>query len=352
MIRVAILGSGPVGQALAAFIGVQPHCDVRLWGRSLGRPGRLSIDAVGTGTVGTDKVVHARGLAIATATAHEAVRDAEVVVLAMPTHVHASVLTPLASALDRCALLLAWEGTGRVPETLRALGLRGPAIAGLQRSPVLCRLRRHRREVEILGVRSRVVAAALDRGDTAAVRRLFAALLPFRFDFAPDYACATLSPGNPLIHPARIFRCVPSRLRGGRGRRLYADWDDAASETLLALHGELARLRDARGLPRRYLRTLRDGSSPMTADALTRATREARTLARVRLPLLETPEGPVWDVTHRFFREDIGEGLETILAIATETGVSMPVATSIRDWYHALVAASSGGTHAAHRGLR
>ena len=40
------------------------------------------------------------------------------------------------------------------------------------------------------------------------------------------------------------------------------------------------------------------------------------------------------DRRHRFFREDIGEGLAYILDIASHAGVEMPAAQAIYNWYH------------------
>lgn len=47
-----------------------------------------------------------------------------------------------------------------------------------------------------------------------------------------------------------------------------------------------------------------------------------------------------WNTDHRFFAEDIGEGLATILADADAAGVAMPTASAIVGWYRGLVAGS------------
>jgi hypothetical protein len=349
LIRVAILGGGHIGLALAALLGAREGCEVRLWGRSLPREGELRIDLRSPPAVAGS--LYARADVMLCDAPDTAVADADAVVLAVPVHVRDALLASLSSVLQACRLLLIWEGCGRLAETVEAIGLSRPAIVGLQRSPLLCRAGpasrtstglRGRRTVHLLGARSAVVAATLRSGDRAQARRALHGLLPFRLNFAPDYACVRLSPGNPLIHPARLFACASAASPPGRrGKRFYADWDDAASQVLLALHGELARLRDARGLPRSHLRTLADAARPWTPAALTRATRAATTLRTVRLPLSAAgPSGraPVWNVAHRFFAEDIGEGLATILADAEAAGVAMPTAAAIVQWYRELLA--------------
>ncbi len=354
MIRVGILGGGHIGLALAALLGAREGCRVGMWGRSLPQHGHLRVDAWAAATASAPARRCARAEVQACDAPEAAIAGADVVVLAVPAHVRAALLRPLVPALADCRLLLAWEGSGRLAETVDALGLQRPTIVGLQRSPLLCRATpapqaqtdaaRSRRTVRILGVRDSVVAACLRRSDIAHARRVLRALLPLRLRFAPDYACVRLSPGNPLTHPARLYACAATPLRAGtRGTRFYADWDDAASQVLLALHGELARLRDARGLPRSHLRTLADAARPWTPAALTRFTREATALRAVRLPLSPVEEGigmSRWEIAHRFFAEDIGEGLATILADADAAGVAMPTASAIVQWYRGLAAGS------------
>lgn len=354
MIRVGILGGGHIGLALAALLGAREDCRVRMWGRSVPQSASLRIDAWASATASMPAHLCARAEVQACDTPEAAIADADLVVLAVPAHARSALLRPLAPALADCRLLLVWEGSGRLAETVDALDPRPSAIVGLQRSPLLCRAApapqaqagavRGRRTVRILGVRDSVVAACLRGSDTAYARRVLRALLPVRLQFAPDYACVRLSPGNPLTHPARLYACASARMRaGGRGTRFYADWDDAASRALLALHGELAGLRDARGLSRRHLRTLTDATRPWTPAALTRITREATALREVRLPLCPVEQGggmSRWNTDHRFFAEDIGEGLATILADADAAGVAMPTASAIVGWYRGLVAGS------------
>jgi hypothetical protein len=283
------------------------------------------------GTEGT----YAVGAVSAEPSIGRAVDGADIVVIAVPAHVRHGILDRIAGRVRNSSLLLAWEGMGRFTESLRGLRIAGPVVVGLQRSPLLCRIRRPWRSVEILGVRSRVVAATVDPADMSCAKRLLGRFFPFRFLFAPTYRCVSLSPGNPLIHPARLYAVAHS----GHGERaspahFYADWDDEASATLLALHREVARLRDALRLPVRFVRTLVDAAAPPSPAQVTHDIRSERRLADVMLPVV--PNGPhrgQLDHTHRFFREDIGEGLSYMLSIAHRTGVEMPTAKAIHNWY-------------------
>lgn len=323
MIRIGILGGGHVGHALAALLGAQPGLSVRIWGRSLRKPAHLTLRACGpAGTI-------AVGAAISERSARRAVDGADIVVVTVPTHVRHAILSSVASDLGACMVLVAWEGTGRFADSLRELRIHAPAAAGLQRSPLVCRIRRRGRSVEILGVRSSVVAATVDAGDRARVQRLLSRLLPFPLAWARDYRCVSLSPGNQLIHPARLYACAGSGQRPRARTRFYADWDHAASRTLLALHHEVAALRDRLRLPRAFVRTLADRMPPLSAGDVTREIRRQRQLREILLPM----RGGRLDRSHRFFLEDIGHGLAYLLERGRDAGVNMPTAEAIERWY-------------------
>jgi hypothetical protein len=327
VIRITVIGGGNVGHALGSLLGSRPEFCVSLWARRLRRPLRLALRAFGSG--GT----YALGVVWAEPSLDKAVDGADVVVLAIPAHVRHQVLTRIAGLLRNCTLLLAWEGMGRFTESLCELGISGPVPVGLQRSPLICRTRQLWRSVEILGVRSQVVAATPDPADRPCAKSLLNAIFPFCFLFAPSYTCVALSPGNPLIHAARIYSFGRSRKAKQAFARFYADWDDDASTTLLVLHGELANLRDALGIPARFVSTLTDGVAPPSALEVTRDIRSEHRLAEVMVPGRIGSNGVELDQTHRFLREDIGEGLSYILSIAEKNGVEMPMAKAIHRWY-------------------
>lgn len=331
MIKVAILGSGNIGQALAAFLGSRPEIQVVLWGRRWTGPVELCLSAHGP------SATYAIGMAVADPILRRVIDGADVAIVTVPTHIRHRVLALGADRLNNCSLLIAWEGTGRFRESLHELGIVRPIAIGLQRSPILCRVRRPGRAVEIHGIRSEVVVAATDSTAASRAKRLLGWLLPFGIVFAPTYLCVSISPSNQLIHPARLYsfnRSGADRLRPGVG--FYAEWDDAASDVLLSLHAEVARLRDALHLPAKFLQTLVDRRNPHSASDVTREIRAEKSLAKISFPLRARTSGFTLDLGHRFFREDVGEGLAYVLGIAQQAGVNMPTAGAIHTWYQHL----------------
>ena len=213
-------------------------------------------------------------------------RNAEIVIIAVPTHARQQVLGAIAEDLAACTLLLSWEGTGPFREFLRTLAIDGPVCAGLQRSPIVARVRHYGLSCDLLGVRSAVVAAAVEPGASCRVQALLAALLPFRITLAPSFEYVSLSPGNPLIHPARLFSIARTGDAGDRdaAARFYANWDDDASNVLLAMHRELATVREALGLSKQFITTLADRREWLTPTRLSAEIRSEARLADVPVP--------------------------------------------------------------------
>jgi len=327
VIKVSILGTGSIGHTLGAVLGSRPEFQVKLWGRKVQRRVSLVIRCLGP------QAVYAVGRVFSEPSLRRAVADAEVVILAVPAHVRHRILSRIAGELRHCTLLLAWEGMGRFAESIAKLRIKTPMCVGLQRSSVICRTSTQWRSVELIGVRSNVVAATIDPGYRMQAISLFQEIFPFHFTFAPTYECVSLSSANPLIHPARLYSLACSGKHLGKSIGFYAEWDDAASEVLLSLHRELARLRDALCLPGRFVRTLADGPAPPVAAQITHDLRSERSMAYVRVPVCTGAGGMQLDFAHRFFQEDIGEGLRYILSMARRAGVSMPVSKTIHAWY-------------------
>ncbi|MGP9819921.1 NAD/NADP octopine/nopaline dehydrogenase family protein [Salinarimonas sp. NSM] len=328
MTAVAILGSGGIGLALAALLGGRADLEVSLWGRRAVGLGSRTFRCVNAGAT------CAAGRATVRPDPRSAVHDAAVVVLAVPTDARPDLLRMLAGAMPACRVLLAWEGTGPFREELAAIDALWPACAGLQRSPLVARPLADGTGCDLRGVRSSVVAAAVDADDRALVGDVLGALLPVGIEMAPSYDHVSVSPGNPLIHPARLWAIAsgPGEDRAADGGGFYAGWDDRASEILLALHGELARLRDALGLSRSHVRTLVDRDPVPNPARVTAEIRGEAALAEVPVPIRIVDGRPTLDREHRFVREDIGRGLAYVVALARRAGQAMPTAEAIVAW--------------------
>lgn len=329
MMRVAVLGSGSIGHALAVFLGARPDLRVVIWGRRWRLSGMRNLICF------HGDVACFAGRAIAEGEIRRAVQGSDVVIITVPTHARPQILHEIAQDIGSCSFLLSWEGTGPFRESLSEFSIEGPICAGLQRSPIVARLRHRGRSCDLLGIRGSVVAAAIKPGDRKVAQEFLTALLPFNIAVAPSYEYVSVSPGNPLIHPARLFSIAHAAKpdNSGRRTRFYADWNDSASEILLDLHREIKTLRRALRLSDQFVRTLADRTSQPTPQELTAEIRSEVKLSDVAVPMGRSGGRHSFDWDHRFFREDIGEGLSYIVTLAKRAKIPMPTAEAIVDWY-------------------
>jgi hypothetical protein len=99
------------------------------------------------------------------------------------------------------------------------------------------------------------------------------------------------------------------------------------------LHREIKTLRKALQLSDRFVRTLADRTSQPTPQELTAEIRSEVRLGDVSVPMGRSGGRYSFDWDHRFFREDIGEGLSYIVTLAKRANIRMPTAEAIVNWY-------------------
>lgn len=102
MNRVAVIGAGNWGTALAIVAGRAGH-RVRLWSRSQEVVESINFEGVNRSYLSSQKI---EGAVMATSALDEAVRDAELVVWAVPSHATRDALTSAATSLDPGAVFV------------------------------------------------------------------------------------------------------------------------------------------------------------------------------------------------------------------------------------------------------
>ncbi|ACP21819.1 hypothetical protein NGR_b03550 (plasmid) [Sinorhizobium fredii NGR234] len=204
--------------------------------------------------------------------------------------------------------------------------------------------------------------AALHRRESAESAAALGAMLNRLYD-APvtmldDYLEITLTPGNPLMHPAVLYALI------GPGApfedRPFAEpicwWSDcplAGAELLEALDAEnqaIRRASEARlGIDLSSVKPLRQELIEAYGDqigddrTMYSLLRTNRAYAGIQAPLVPNPDGPglVIDRESRTFHEDIAFGQALLVSIAARLGVAVPTISKTYNWarhYHGQLA--------------
>ena len=327
--HVAVCGGGSLAHAVVAVVGARDDVQVRVLTR---QPQRWSREVRG---IYLD-IAEVRGrVAVASSDPQRVVAGADVVLLCVPAWARERVLTDIAPFVDARAWIGCFPGFGGFD--WQARGILGPQarIFGLQRVPYVRKTISYGEAVWISGIRPRLVLGALPAADAPDVARLIENLMAIPTDPLPHYLPVTLSASNPIFHPARIHAAFAHLTDGAtlQDRTLfYEEWDDAASETYLALDDELQSICRAIPADMSAAQPIRAHYGVDDAAALTHRIRSLRPLRDRYLPLLDTGSGYVPDTHSYYFTEDIPFGLLVIKVVGQIAGIATPRTDAVLGW--------------------
>ena len=316
-----MIGAGPIGCTTAAHLSKAGY-SVALSDadgqaiEAIQRAGQIQLSGVRQGEFGVD---------LATTDAAEAVRDATLVVSAVPASAHEAVARAVAADLPSDCTIVFQPG-----QTLSAVAFMHAAkAAGYRGQPTLVETlntlftaRLHAPgQVELYAVKRQVPYAVLP----AERREETATLLEGLFDNLVPASCmleVDLHNFNAILHPP-ITLLNAGPIDAGRAFLYYMDGATQAVMKLVeALDGERLALLAALGLPGMPLIEWFDRVYGVRRDALSEAVLAVGPYAKIEAPAsLDT----------RLLLEDIPCGLVGYCSIAERAGVATPIMRSVVD---------------------
>lgn len=319
--RAAVIGAGPIGCVTAAHLSKAGYsvalCDAD--GRAIEqiqRAGGIQLSGVRQGKFSVD---------LATTDAAQAVRDAKLIVSAVPASAHEAVARAVAADLPSHCTIVFQPG-----QTLSAVAFMYAAkAAGYRGQPTLVETlntlftaRLHKTgQVDLYAVKRHVPYAVLpaDRREETAV------LLEALFDNLVPASCMLeidLHNFNAILHPP-ITLLNAGPIDAGRAFLYYMDGATPAVMKLVeSLEGERLAILAALGLPAMPLIEWFDRVYGVKRDKLLEAVLSVGPYAKIQAP-------PSLDT--RLLLEDIPCGLVGYCSIAERAGVHTPIMRSVVD---------------------
>jgi len=154
-----------------------------------------------------------------------------------------------------------------------------------------------------------------------------------------NYLEVTLTPSNPILHTARLFRMF-SEYEPGKWFThcplFYEDWDDQSSMYLLGADAERQILCDRitqDGLRLSNVISLAQYYESTTPELLTRKIRSIQAFRGIPAPMKVTNNGFVPDLMSRYFQEDFPFGLCVIKGLCELGDIQTPTIDRILHWY-------------------
>ncbi|HET9392226.1 MAG TPA: NAD/NADP octopine/nopaline dehydrogenase family protein [Candidatus Rubrimentiphilum sp.] len=315
--NVTVCGAGAVGSTLAAVLSTDPATSVRvLSGSRSARRRQFEI------LVGRDIL-----LGYVNLISHdpaEAVKDADIVFLAVPSHVRSDILSSILPYLPRHACLLSLPGNGGLDRQIRAVTQH--SFLGSRRTPFTVRSS-FDFDAAVTGVANCIELAG--SGDTQNIVPWLESSLNIPVRLVSSFESITLCPANAVMHSARLVSVMMNGAALSRPLGMYSEWDDCASEIALRMDEDIKTVTKA--LRINDLPTLKEHYGVVTAAQLTKRLRGLASLSGAMIPMRKSGDHYVLDVENRIVKEEALCGLPAMLETARCAGTPVPTLQAITE---------------------
>lgn len=317
--RVAIIGAGNGGQSFAAHLGLLGF-EVRLYDielekvEALKRRGKITISGAVAGEARIPCVTN---------DIREAIRQADLIMVVVPTVYHAGIATAMAPHLEAGQVVVLNPGaTGGALEVRRAIRREGCThpltIAETNTLLYACRSPQPG-EAIVHGVKDRVELSALPAVEAPRVAALLNTAFP-QFSPVPNILYTSLANVNAMVHPA------PTLLNAGRieCRAPFEYYSEGVTPSLAriceVLDGERLAIAQMLGLRLPSIREWYAISYGVTGDSLYEQIQKVRAYDGIKGPIT---------LNTRYLFEDIPTGLVPLAELGEALGVKTPMMRAV-----------------------
>lgn len=329
--NITIVGGGNIGTQFAVHCAHAGHVVTMLTSRPNEFESELQI-------VDESGSVAMRGaLNKATDSAEEAMADANLVLITVPSNLMKKTADEIASYIRQDALIGVVPGNGGCECAFKDCLERGNTFFAIERVPAVARLVEYGKSVRSVGYRSELHVAALPHAKTEHCCEVVSGIFNMPCKPISCFLSMTLTPSNPILHTARLKSIFADYHDGVTYKSLplfYEEWDDASSELLLKCDDEVQQICAALNeFDLSDVKSLREHYESPDVQSMTKKIGSIEAFKGLKTPATETPEGFIPDFKSRYFTADFSYGLTIITQIATLSGVVVPYINSVLNWY-------------------
>lgn len=330
--KICVIGGGNIGTAVAADLAGKNQVTVLTGHPEKWRKRLSSYDTEKQITVHTvlEKV---------TGNAEEALVNAEVVFLTVPSFLTETAIQRCLPYLDAGMIFCIMPGTGGVEFFCREMLEKGVILAGFDRVTRISRVSVYGSSVNVAKKKG-VRMAAVPCRETKRIARLMSGLFEMDCEPLDNYLTVTLTPSNPILHTSRLYDLFGNYRRGmtwDRNLYFYAEWTDSASELLLGCDEELQSVcrafETAAHMNLQGVKPLKQHYEVRTASEMTHKMQSIHSLKNILSPMVRQNGFYVPDFNSRYFLEDFPYGLCILRGFAELAGVPAGHMDKILQWY-------------------
>ena len=353
-IKVTIIGAGNTGHLYAGLLSTYTHIQTTLLTRKA-----VAVNG-GLGPQGIQVQLpdgsHLHGKPhLVTSVASEAVNDADVVILTVPVHVRGKALADISPHLPLnkpvyVGAIPGFSGFDRMADDI--LGhLPNVVIWGLKDVPYMAYAPVPGVASVMGGPKETLFLATHDKhshqqqeGAVLALSKIF----PAPIELMSSYLSITLTPGNPIMHPAILYGLMgpwsqwdgkpfPNRIKW------WAEASELGSYFLSICDAEMSMLRNEYTRRGKVLSGVHDihqeivdayGDQIADPRTLMSTLRTNKAYDGAYIPMIPAENNAGWlvDVTSRAFCEDVPFGLSLLVGLGVSLGIKTPMMAEIEAW--------------------
>lgn len=207
-------------------------------------------------------------------------------------------------------------------------------LFAFQRVPYISRIVKYGKEGALLGYRPALAVACENVPDTADFCKELAEMFLTPVKLLGSHYEVSLTNSNPILHTSRLYSMWYGRENEIFSERnlFYGDWDDAASELLIAMDREFMTLVEALGIRKGAILPLLEYYESTDAASLTAKIRSIISFQPILSPMIPVDGGWKIDFDSRYFIEDFPCGLKLIKDTAMEFDIETPIIDRVLEW--------------------
>lgn len=323
--KICVVGAGNVGVATAVDIVNATHKEVVLH----------TSKAIGLANdfIKVDSDSHETRMANITVTSDYEIslKNTDLVIITVPTFVIQPIIENISRYTPKIILFI--PGFGGKEFFCKNLIEKGCVIAGLGRSPYICRLENPQKVSA--SKKKELQVATVNKCDE--IDSILSKLFEIPIKKYPNYLVVAFTPSNPILHTARLysmFKDCTFLTKLPRMIKFYSEWTDFSSEILIKMDDELNRI--IKKLPNIDLSchvNLRDYYESQSAEEMTKKITTIQSWHNIDAPMVKENNYYLIDKASRYFVEDFTYGLCNLRGFAEIVKVETPTMDAVLEWY-------------------
>jgi len=332
--KICIVGGGSIGVLTSALLSKNPANEVHLLvSDAEGWNKKLYMDAVYERDKFSSEVHNI------TSNAEEAVRDAKVVIITVPSYGVKNKINLIKDFVEKDAFVGVMPGTGGAECYLKEFLDKGNVVFGTQRVIIAGRTSEKGKQQHVIYIKDELKVAAIPTNKTEMVCNVLDEIFSIKCTRLSNYLEVTLVPSNPILHPSRLYGMFKDCMTGktyNKDLGFYSDWDDVSSEVCIALDKELMKIVDflkGLGIDFSGLKNIREHYGVATVKEFTKKITSIPTWQHLKADLIENENGEyVPNKETRYFQEDFEYGLFIIKSFGEICNIDTPMIDEVIDW--------------------